>query len=72
VIQLATGGEQAEQSAIPINLCDIARGCKAGLQGRIALVYSPLPQRRLELEYLDFKQALVKLSGHPGSMQRGQ
>jgi hypothetical protein len=40
--------------------------------GGIALVNSPLPQRWLDLEYLDFKQALVELLGHLGSMQRGR
>jgi hypothetical protein len=70
--QLRSGGEHAEKSAITLDLCAFARDCKARLQGGIALVNSPLPQRWLDLEYLDFKQALIELLDHTRSMQQGQ
>ena len=63
-VRLASG-EQAEQSAITINLGGFARGRKARSQWRIAFVDSPLPQRWLQGNYCDFKHALVGLLGHP-------
>ena len=62
--RLTTTREHAEQSRIAISLCDIARDGQAGLERRIALINSPLPLRWGEVEYLDFKQALVELFGH--------
>src|SRR3954452_9774102 len=58
------GEEHAEQSTITINLGGFTGRCGARLQWSVALVYSPLPQGWLELEYLDFKQTLVELFGH--------
>jgi hypothetical protein len=58
-LELLARGEQAEQSTIAINLGGFARGRKARLQWRIAFVNPPLPQRWLQFEYRDFKQAWV-------------
>jgi len=67
---LRPGAEHAEQSTVTVNLGGFARGCGARLQGCVALEDSPLPQGWLELEYLDYKKAWVKLFGHLTRMQR--
>ena len=56
-----------------INLGGFARGRKTRRhQWRIAFVNSPLPQRWLQFDYRDFKQAwVVGLLGHPGNMRCG-
>ena len=58
-----------EQSVITLNLGRFTRGLKARHQQRIAFANAPLPSRWRQLGYRDFKQARIKLLGHPRNMQ---